>query len=130
MEIEGKVIEKFDIQEITEKFKKRDFVVEYLENPQSQYTELLKFELMQDNCEKLDAIDVGDMVEIRFNLRGRKWVNPEGESKYFNSLVAWRIEKKGEENVGMSDLPGNPPKPPTDNDDSQDASDSEDDLPF
>ena len=130
MKIEGKVIEKFDIQEITETFKKRDFVVEYLENPQSQYTELLKFELIKDNCEKLDAINIGDRVEVHFNLKGRKWVNPEGESKYFNSLVAWRIEKKGEENVGTSDLPGDAPTPKTDNDDSQDVSDSEDDLPF
>ena len=128
MEIEGKVIEKFDTQEITETFKKRDFVVEYSENP--QFVELLKFELTQANCKKLDGINIGDRVEVHFNLKGRKWVNPEGESKYFNSLLAWRIEKKGEENVGMSDLPGNPPKPPTDNDDSQDVSDSEDDLPF
>ena len=128
MEIEGKVIEKFDIQEITETFKKRDFVVEYSENP--QYTEFLKFELLQANCEKLDAINIGDRVEVHFNLRGRKWENPEGESKYFNSLVAWRIEKKGEENVGKSDLPGDTPTPKTDNDDSQDVSDSEDDLPF
>ena len=127
MEIEGKVIEKFDIQEITEKFRKRDFVVEYSENP--QYTELLKFELMQGNCEKLDAINIGDRVEVHFSLRGRKW-EKDGESKYFNSLVAWKIEKKGEENVGMSDLPGDTPTPKTDNDDSQDVSDSEDDLPF
>ena len=126
MEITGKIIEKFDIQEITETFKKRDFVVEYSENP--QFVELLKFELIQDNCEKLDAINIGDMVGVHFNLRGRKWVNPGGESKYFNSLVAWRIEKKDEENAG--DIPEYTPT--TDNDDSQDVSDSdsEDDLPF
>ena len=127
MEIEGKVIEKFDIQEITETFKKRDFVVEYSDNP--QFVELLKFELFQGNCEKLDGINIGDRVEVHFNLRGRKWEKG-GESKYFNSLVAWRIEKKGEENVGMSDIPDKIPTPPTDNDDSKDGSDSEDDLPF
>jgi single-strand DNA-binding protein len=28
-----------------------------------------------------------------FNLRGREWVNPQGEKKYFTSLEAWKIDK-------------------------------------
>lgn len=92
MIIEGKVLEKFDTQEIKETFRKREFVLEYAENP--QYPELLKFELIQSNCEQLDNIKIGDDVSVNFNLKGRKWTDPKGEVKYFNSLQAWRIDKK------------------------------------
>lgn len=92
MIVVGKVLEKFDTQEIKETFKKREFVLEYAENP--QYPEFIKFELIQSNCDQLDSIEVGDEVSVNFNLKGRKWTDPKGEVKYFNSLQAWRIDKK------------------------------------
>ena len=92
MNIDGKILEKFATQEIKESFRKREFVLEYAENP--QYPELLKFELIQSNCEQLDGVEVGDEVTVSFNLKGRKWEDPKGGVKYFNSLQAWRIEKK------------------------------------
>jgi len=70
MNIEGKLLEKFETQTIKETFKKREFVVEYAENP--QYPEFVKFELIQSNCEQLDSVDVGDSITISFNLKGRK----------------------------------------------------------
>lgn len=120
MVIEGKVIEKFDTQEIKETFKKREFILEYAENP--QYPEFLKFELIQSNCEQLDEINVGDEVSVSFNLKGRKWTDPKGEVKYFNSLQAWRIEKRSGEN--NQDAP-----PPTKEWIKEDFS-QDDDLPF
>ncbi|MBC6400168.1 MAG: DUF3127 domain-containing protein [Ekhidna sp.] len=92
MTIEGKIIDKFETQTINESFKKREFILEYAENP--QYPEFLKFELTQSNCEQLDAIESGDEVVVNFNLKGRKWTDPKGEVKYFNNLQAWRINKK------------------------------------
>ena len=92
MNIEGKILEKFETQEIKESFRKREFILEYAENP--QYPEFLKFELIQTNCEQLDSVNQGDDVSVSFNLKGRKWTDPKGETKYFNSLQAWRIEKK------------------------------------
>lgn len=92
MTIEGKLLEKSDTQNITDTFKKREFVVEYAENP--QYPEFLKFELIQSNCDQLDHLNIGDDIAISFNLKGRKWTDPKGEVKYFNSLQAWRVDKK------------------------------------
>ena len=40
----------------------------------------------------IDTIQVGQKVNVYFNLRGREWTNPQGEIKYFNSLDAWKIE--------------------------------------
>ena len=92
MNIQAKLIEKFATQQITDSFQKREFVVEFSENP--QYPEFLKFELIQANCEQLENFEVGDQLNISFNLKGRKWTDKEGTVKYFNSLQAWRLEKE------------------------------------
>lgn len=121
MIVEGKIIEKYETQTIKETFKKREFVLEYAENP--QYPEFVKFELIQSNCEQLDSIEVGDDVSVNFNLKGRKWTDPQGEVKYFNSLQAWRIDKKSEAS-GIET-----PPPPTQEWMKEDFS-KDDDLPF
>lgn len=76
--------------QVSEKFSKREFVL--TENT-SQYPQDILFQAVQDRCTLLDSMQVGDQVEVSFNLRGREWTSPQGEVKYFNSLDAWRIEK-------------------------------------
>jgi hypothetical protein len=89
MDIKAKLIEKQETAQVSGSFRKREFVVEYAENP--QYPEFIKFELIQDKCDQLDAFNVGQELNVSFNLKGRKWTNPKGEVVYFNSLQAWRI---------------------------------------
>ena len=90
MNVRGKLFEIYDVSKVSESFRKREFVIEYKENP--QYPEYLKFELIQDKCDLLNNFKVGSLVEIYFNLKGRLWTNPKGEKVYFNSLQAWRLE--------------------------------------
>lgn len=104
MNVKGKIVEIFDTQNISNSFKKREFVLEYAENP--QYPEYLKFEMIQDKCALLDGLNAGDTVDVYFNLKGRKWTDPKGEVKYFNSLQAWKFET---ESAGGS--PDMPPPP-------------------
>lgn len=121
MNIKGKLIEKSETQNVTDTFKKREFVVEYAENP--QYPEFVKFELIQSNCQLLDNLNVGDTLDISFNLKGRKWTDPKGETKYFNSLQAWKIE-------GESTSTETPP-PPSEGDSWMAPTEkTDDDLPF
>lgn len=90
MEIKAKLLEKYDTASFgANGFQKREFVVEYAENP--QYPEFIKFELIQDKCEQLDGFNIGQELNIAFNLKGRKWTNPKGEVVYFNSLQAWKL---------------------------------------
>jgi len=133
MNVKGKIIEKYDTQNVSDTFRKREFVIEFAENP--QYPEFVKFELIQANCDQLDSFNVGQEVNISFNLKGRKWTDPKGEVKYFNSLQAWRLEKvhnveqsgsqdQGAPPAGSDD--GNPPEWLTNNP----APSVDDDLPF
>ena len=92
MNISAKIIEIFDTAKVTDSFKKREFVVEYSENP--QYPEYIKFEFIQEKCDLLDSYTIGEEVDISFNLKGRKWTDPQGVDKYFNTLQAWKIDKK------------------------------------
>jgi hypothetical protein len=92
MVIDGKLLEKSETQQVSDSFRKREFVVEFAEN--SQYPEYLKFEMIQANCDQLDNFNPGDEIRISFNLKGRKWTDPQGQVKYFNSLQAWRLEPK------------------------------------
>ena len=92
MDITGKLHEIYDAKQVTEKFKKREFIVEYVTNP--EYPQYVKFQLTQNNCDYLDGFSKGDMVEVQFDLTGRPWTNKEGETTYFTSLNAWRLQKK------------------------------------
>ena len=89
MEIKGKVHEVSPTTQVTDSLKKRELIVEYVENP--QYPEYLKFEAIQDRCALLDNTKVGDDVEVFFNLKGRKWTDKTGKVVYFNTLGLWKV---------------------------------------
>ncbi len=89
MKINGVLLEVFETKQITATFKKREIVVEYVEN--SQYPEYIKFEIIQDKCDIIDQFSIGQELEIHFNLKGRKWTDPQGKIVYFNSLQAWKV---------------------------------------
>lgn len=91
MEIRGKVHEIGPVQQVTDTFKKRDLIVQYAENP--QFVEYIRFEATQDRTAIFDGLSIGEEVEVSFNLRGRPWTNKDGVTTYFNSLVAWRVNK-------------------------------------
>ena len=95
MDITGTIVVIEDTVQISEKFRKREFVVEYATNP--QYSELIKFEIIQDRVSQLDAFAVGQEVQVYFDVCGRKWVDREGVTKYFNSLKAWKVAPSGEQ---------------------------------
>lgn len=91
MEIQGKIHELSDTQVVSDKFKKREIVIEYAENP--TYPEFVKLEASQDKVTLFDNLRVGDNVEVFFNLRGRPWSDKSGKTSYFNTLSVWRIKK-------------------------------------
>ncbi len=98
METVGKLHTIFETKQVSERFSKREFVVELTDNP--KYPQTVLFQLTGDRCAILDEFKVGDSVLIEFSLRGREWRSPAGEIKYFNSLDVWKVEPaRGAANV-------------------------------
>ncbi len=120
-------------------FRKREVVV----TTDEQYPQHIMIEFTQDKCDLLNNYTVGEPVKVSINLRGREWVNPQGETKYFNSIQGWRIEKmQPEAPQGYQQAPqgynqapqGYPQTPPASNDSFEPANnfkeEEHDDLPF
>ena len=87
-DVTGRLHEIFDEQQVSEKFRKREFVLEVQDG---QYPEQIKFQLVQDKTALIDPYKMGDEVKVTFNLRGRGF-NKNGQMLYFTNLEAWRIE--------------------------------------
>ena len=91
-EVTGKLIVKNETKEFGNNgFTKREFVIE----TDSQYPQKILIELIKDKCSLIDAFEVGQVIKVHYNLNGREWVNPQGETKYFNSIQGWRIAVEG-----------------------------------
>lgn len=88
-ELVGLLKVKYDTQVVSEKFKKRDFVL--TTDFDSQYPQDVIMQVTQDKCLILDAIALGAMVKVQINIRGREWNGPQGV-KYFNTLEVWRVD--------------------------------------
>ena len=89
MEVIGKVKLIGEVQTFgSNGFRKRELVV----TTDEQYPQMIMIEFVQDKCDLLNNYAVGQDVKVSINLRGREWINPQGEAKYFNSVQGWRIE--------------------------------------
>ena len=95
MEVNGKIKVINPTQNVSATFKKREIVV----STDEQYVQHILIEFNQDKCDLLDKFKVGQNVKVGINLRGREWVNPQGETKYFNSIQGWSISSNGEQSV-------------------------------
>ena len=102
-EISGRLAEKFETQKVSDRFQKREFVLEIKSSGTSgfEFVDFIKFQSTQDKCSLLDQFNVDDMVKVSFNLRGRKWER-DGQVSYFTNLEAWRIEKVQNESNGSA----------------------------
>lgn len=121
-EVTGNLILKEKVVEVSDRFKKREFVIEVLNERNPDWNDFVKFQLTQDRCELIEPYSEGDQLKVSFNLRGRKW-EKDGRVNYFTNLEAWRIDKAG-------DVPApNEPNPEYSQADIPPAGENED-LPF
>jgi hypothetical protein len=92
-EITGKVIDVSPVNQVSDKFKKREFVIEKKEaGGAAVFIDYIKFQLVQDKCELINESYLNEDVKIWFNLKGNKWER-DGKVNYFTNLDAWKIEK-------------------------------------
>ncbi|MFW6223101.1 MAG: DUF3127 domain-containing protein, partial [Bacteroidota bacterium] len=92
-ELQGKLIEKFDTNQVSDKFKKREFVLEKREETGGrEFIDTIKFQLTQDRCDLIDPYKPGEELNIHFNIKGNRWER-EGRVNYFTNLDVWRVER-------------------------------------
>ena len=106
-ELTGKLIVKEDTVKISDKFQKREFVIDVPNERNPEWNDLIKFQSIQDKVDLIEPYNVGDDIKVSFNIRGKKWER-DGRVNYFTNLDAWRIERVG---GGGSNAPSGAPMP-------------------
>ncbi|MCC5945660.1 MAG: DUF3127 domain-containing protein [Bernardetiaceae bacterium] len=127
LEFEGTIEKIFETNVISDRFQKRDFVVKVEDG---QYPQEIALQFTQADCDLLDNFKEGDNIRVKSWVRGRKWQRtPNDEPKWFNSLVAYSLEKTqgsaaddDEMNQDREQVPF-PTNPPSE-------SNNEEDFPF
>ena len=105
MEVTGKIKVINAEQQVSASFRKRELVVA----TEEQYPQFISINFVQDKCDLLNSYNVGEAVKVSINLRGREWVNPQGETKYFNDIQGWRIERMQAEAPAATAMAPMPP---------------------
>jgi len=91
-ELSGKLIVKEDIVKISDKFQKREFVIEVPNEKNPEWNDFVKFQSVQDRVDLIEPFNIGDELKVSFNIKGNKWER-DGKVNYFTNLDAWRVEK-------------------------------------
>ena len=98
MEIQGQIKVIFATETVGQNgFQKRDLVI----TTDGQYPQDIIIQFAQGNCALLDNLCIGQIVKIHFNLQGREWISQQGDIKYFNTVVGWKIELVQTTNVAQ-----------------------------
>jgi len=96
LEITGKLVSRSETQVISEKFSKRDFVIEITEESGgNSYPQYVKLQLTKNKVDLISKFKQNDMIKVSFNLKGKKY-EKNGKTDYFTNLEAWRIESVGQ----------------------------------
>lgn len=132
-EITGKIYKVFDIETFQSGFQKKSLVIE----TDSQYPQKVIIEFLSDKIDLINSLKTDDVVKISYNINGKEWTSPQGEVKYFNSIIGWRVEKSdgtqptNTSNSNSSKVPTATPQDAFEDENENHFSEEEDDeLPF
>jgi len=117
-EITGIIVDISPVNQVSDKFRKREFVLEKKESGgPAVFINYIKFQLVQDKCDLINDSFLNEEVNVFFNLKGNKWER-DGKVSYFTNLDAWKIEKASsqgrEQNIPSSHAPLEDIPPETD----------------
>ncbi|HOE24356.1 MAG TPA: DUF3127 domain-containing protein [Bacteroidales bacterium] len=92
-QITGRVAEVYPVNRISERFRKREFVIEHKDSSSKQvYVDYIKFQLTQDRCEIIDESWLRQDVTVTFNIRGNRW-EKNGVANYITNLNALSVTR-------------------------------------
>ncbi len=107
MEVAGRIKVINPEQQVSATFRKRELVV----STEEQYPQHILVNFVQDKCDILSAYKIGEQVKVSINIRGREWVSPAGETKYFNDIQGWKVDRMASEATASQQAPMAPAAP-------------------
>ncbi len=81
-------------------FTKREFVVT---TAHDKYPQDIKFDMVKDKCPLLDGFELGQDVQVSFDIRGREY-----NGKYFVDLSCWKLQAADGAPQGAAPRSGEP----------------------
>jgi len=125
-EITGKVVDVSPVQQMSDKFRKKEFVIESSEQGSDgrEFVDYIKFQCVQDRADLINESFLNERVKVSFNIKGNRWER-DGKVTYFTNLDAWKIEKAGAGGDQSDDF-----DPPPLLDDLPPGNEEFEDLPF
>jgi single-stranded DNA-binding protein len=115
-DFKGEVVFITPTTSVSDKFKKREVTLK----SDGEYPQYVTFQLTQDKCDLANNLTPGDVVNVKYNLRGRKWEAQDGTIKYFNTIEAWTMSLSSFQDKGNIEYLKK----------KMDLDESSDDLPF
>lgn len=101
-QLEGKLYEVKPTQQITDKFRKREFIIECANG---MYQEHIKIDATQNACEKLDNAKIGNQIYVKCALKGRFYNKKDGTKGHMNTINAYEIDVvKGNPEFSLSEM--------------------------
>lgn len=88
-DLEGTLHEVKPTQQITDKFKKREFIVEC---SNGNYTEFIKCELTGEQTAKLDGAKIGNHVIAQCSIKGRYYNKKDGTQGHANNIICYNVQ--------------------------------------
>ncbi|MDH3004624.1 MAG: DUF3127 domain-containing protein, partial [Candidatus Shikimatogenerans sp. JK-2022] len=85
----GRIKNILELQEFKNNFKKQSIIL----ITDEQYPQNLIIDFIQNKIDLLNFIKINDRVKVYINIKGREFINKDGNIKYFNSIQAWKIER-------------------------------------
>ena len=85
---EGAIISKLPPKQVSEKFRIQEFILR-VGNSEDKYPQEVKFQLVNDKTDLIDFIQVNDVVEVTFDLRGREY-----NGTHYVTLNALKVTSK------------------------------------
>lgn len=99
-------------------FSKREFVIT---TEHDKYPQDLKFEVVKDRCSMLDDYEVGQKVQLNFDIRGNEY-----NDRYYVNLACWKIEAAQGGDAPAASASSSEPSPS----ELRKEDDFDDDIPF
>ena len=104
-ELSGSVKVIGDVQSFNSGFSKRELVVTI---PDGNYPQDICVEFHKERADLLNGLAIGDNVMVTFNLRGREY-----NGRYYNTLVAWKLEASADTQIDGAPTSAPPPSAPS-----------------